>query len=139
MQANETTRRLTWLLAGLLLWSGLLFGRLVWLQTVRHEQFRVAALKQQQKTVELPAARGTLQARDGQPLAMTLEVDSIAIDPVKIDDIAQVANVLSASLHLDRADLLKRMRNGKARNSHFLWVARKLLPEDADRARRLKI
>lgn len=139
MQVNETTRRLTLLLAGLLLWSGLLFGRLVWLQTIRHDEFRIAALKQQQKTVELPAPRGSLLARDGQPLAMTLEVDSVAINPQKIEDIAQVANVLSASLHLDRADLQRRLRNGKARDSRFLWVARKLLPEESDRVRKLKI
>ncbi len=139
MQVNETTRRLTWLLAGLLLWSGLLFGRLVWLQTLRHEEFRIAALKQQQKTTELPAPRGAVQARDGQPLAMTLEVESVAIDPQKIDDIAQAANVLSTSLHLDRADLLRRLRNGKARGSHFQWIARKLLPEESARVRKLKL
>lgn len=139
MQVNQTTRRLTLLLMGLLLWSGLLFGRLVWLQVYRHEEFRVAALKQQQKTVELPAARGTLLARDGSPLAMTLDVESVAIDPQQIEDIAQAANVLSATLRLDRADLLRRLRNGKARGTRFQWVARRLLPEEAERVRKLKL
>ncbi|MEI9811315.1 MAG: hypothetical protein WDO18_00965 [Acidobacteriota bacterium] len=136
---SQSTRRLTLLLGGLLLWSGVLFGRLVWLQVFRHEEFRVAALKQQQTTIELPAPRGTLQDRDGQPLAMTLVVDSVAVDPQKITDINQAANVLASTLHLDRADLLRRLQTGKRRKSHFQWVARKLLPEEASKVRALNM
>ena len=138
MQLNETTRRLQWLLWGLVLWSGLLFGRLVWLQVIRHEDLLAQAENQQQKTVELPALRGSILDRTNQPLAKTLQADSVVVDPQRIKDLPRAAILLADALGLDRAELLSKMEASKLRGSRFLWVARKLTPEESERVRAVK-
>ena len=138
MQLNESTRRLQWLLWGLVLWAGLLFGRLVWLQVIRHEDLLAQAENQQQRVVELPALRGSIFDRTGQPLAKTLEADSVVVDPQKIKDAPQAAILLADALGLDRKQLLLKIETSKLRGSHFLWVARKLTPQESQRVRVLK-
>ncbi len=138
MQLNDSTRRLQWLLGGLFLWSGLLFGRLVWLQVIRHEDLLSQAENQQQKLVELPALRGSILDRSGQPLAKTLEADSVLVDPQKVKDMAEAAELLSDALGLDRAQLLRKMQTSKLRGTHFMWVQRKLTPQESRRVRELK-
>jgi cell division protein FtsI (penicillin-binding protein 3) len=138
MQLNESTRRLQWLLGGLLLWSGLLFGRLVWLQVFRHDDFVRQADSQQQRVVELPALRGSILDRTGQPLAKTLEADSVVVDPQKLKDIPQAASLLADALDLNREQLQLKIQTSKLRGSHFLWVERKLTPQLSKRVRELK-
>ena len=138
MQLNDSTKRLTWLLGALFLWSGLLFGRLVWLQVIRHDDYLRRAQDQQQKIVELPALRGSILDRTGQPLAKTLLADSVVVDPQRVKDIPQAAALLADALGLDREQVLVRMQASKLRGSHFLWVARKITPQESKRVRELK-
>ena len=138
MQLNESTRRLKWLLAGLLCWSGLLFGRLVWLQVVRHESLSQQAENQQQRVIELPALRGSILDRTGQPLAKTLEADSVVVDPQKLKNIPEAAFQLAGALDLDVRQLRTKIEASKLRGSHFLWVERKLTPQMSKRVHALK-
>src|SRR5438046_2899529 len=105
MPPTESTRRLHWLLWGLVIWTGILFSRLVWLQVFRHEELLAAAENQQQKTVELPALRGSILDRTHQPLAMSLEADSVVVDPQKIKDLPEAARLLGKALNLNSAPL----------------------------------
>lgn len=139
MQLNESTRRLQFLLWGLLAWSGILLGRLVWLQVIRHDAYASAAVSQQQKTVELPALRGSIFDRTGQPLAMSLEADSVVVDPQKLKDLPQAAQLLASTLQLDKKDLLTKLQAAKQRKSHFMWVARKLTPDESAKAHAIKL
>lgn len=139
MQLNESTGRLQWLLRGLLLWAVLLVVRLAWLQVFRHDDYLAAAQSQQEKTVELPARRGSIFDRTGQPLAMTLDVDSVVVDPQKLHDLPEAATLLSTALQIDRNDLLKRLSSSKKRGSHFMWVARKVTPEQSARVHALDL
>ncbi len=62
---TPSTRRLQWLLWVLLLWAGVIFGRLVWLQVIQHDELLRLAEQQQQKTVEIQAPRGSILDRTG--------------------------------------------------------------------------
>ena len=137
MPETISTRRLRWLLWGMLFWVGALFGRLVMLQVFRHDDLLRQAQQQQQKTQEIPALRGTIFDRTGQPLAKTLPAESICVNPLKIPDPSVAAEILSRVLDLDRADLYARITRAKARKSGFLWVKRKVSPEEAARVRSL--
>jgi cell division protein FtsI (penicillin-binding protein 3) len=139
MQLNESTSRLQWLLRGLLLWAVLLTGRLVWLQVFRHDAYLAAAQSQQEKTVELPARRGSIFDRNGQPLAMTLDVDSVVVDPQRLQDLPEAATLLARALDINRSDLLKRLSAAKDRQTHFMWVARKISAEQSVRVHGLKL
>jgi len=139
MHLTPTTQRLQWLLWGLLAWAGIIFGRLFWLQVIRHDELLHMAEQQQQKTEEVQALRGSILDRTGQPLAKTLPADSVAVDPQKIPDLRIAADLLSRTLQVDRAQLFQRLRASQARGSHFMWVARKLDAKPAERLRGKKL
>ena len=139
MPPPPTTQRLQWLLWALLAWAGIIFGRLVWLQVVKHDELLRMAEQQQQKTIEVQALRGSILDRTGQPLAKTLPADSVVVDPQKIPDLKIAADVLARTLDLDRAPLYQRLKGYQARGSHFMWVARKLDAKPADRLRARKL
>ena len=108
MPLPPTTQRLQWLLWVLLAWAGAIFGRLVWLQVIRHDDLLRMAEQQQQRTVEVQALRGSILDRTGQPLAKTLPADSVAVDPQKIPDLKIAADKLARILGLDRSQLYQR-------------------------------
>lgn len=139
MPPNPSMRRLHWLLWVLLLWAGAVLARLVWLQVVEHDDLLAIARSQQQKEVAIPALRGALLDRSGQPLAKTLEADSVAVDPQQIPDLPQAAWVLAHALDLDQQRLLSLMESFKAKGRRFLWVARKLTPAESARVRALNL
>jgi cell division protein FtsI/penicillin-binding protein 2 len=123
MALPPTTQRLQWLLWALLAWAGAIFGRLVWLQVIRHDDLLRQAEQQQQRTDEVQALRGSILDRTGQPLAKTLPADSAFVDPQKISDLKTAADRLSRILGLDRSQLYQRLVASQARGSHFMWVA----------------
>jgi cell division protein FtsI (penicillin-binding protein 3) len=139
MPETLSTRRLRWLLWGMLLWVGAIFARLIYLQVFRHDDLLRQAQQQQQKVVEIEAMRGTIFARDGQTLAKTLPAESICVNPLKIPDASVAADLLARVLDLDRSDLFDKIVNAKSRNRGFLWIKRKVSAEEAERVRSLKL
>jgi cell division protein FtsI (penicillin-binding protein 3) len=139
MLLNQKTRRLQWLLWMMLAWSGAIFGRLVWLQVIRHDEFLKQAQQQQEKTVEVQALRGSILDRTGQPLAKTLPAESVVVNPQHILDLSVAAQLLAPVLELDRAKLYEELRSASARHKGFLWVKRKITAKQAERLRSLKL
>jgi len=139
VSSNVSARRLHGLLWALLIWMGAIVGRLVWLQVARHDELLDAGHRQQQKTVEVQAMRGTIFDRNGQPLAKSLPSESICVNPLKIPDPGVAADLLSRLLEMDRAKLLERLSGAKLRKSGFLWIKRKATAEEAERVRSLKL
>jgi cell division protein FtsI (penicillin-binding protein 3) len=139
MPETLSTTRLRWLLRALLLWVVAIFARLVWLQVIHHDDLLAQAQQQQQKMVEIPALRGTIFDRLGQPLAKTLPAESICINPQRIPDPAVAADLLAPTLDLDRGALYERVASAKRRRSGFMWVKRKVSAETAERVRGLKL
>src|SRR5271169_488278 len=131
MPETDSNRRLHWLLWALLVWVGAIFGRLLWLQVVRHDDLLKLARQQQQRTVEVQAMRGSILDRNGQPLAKSLPGESICVNPFKIPDPGVAADLLSRLLEIDRAKLYEHIRAAKSRGSGFLWVKRKATAEEA--------
>ena len=140
MLENQSTQRLKWLLWLMLVWVAAIFGRLVFLQVLRHDELLRLAQSQQQRTVEIGAARGTIFDRAGQPLAKTLPAESILVNPMKIPDVSRwPADILSRVLDVDRTELFNHIESAKYHKSGFLWVKRKVSADEATRVRSLKL
>lgn len=139
MPETQTTRRLKWLLWILLLWVGVIVWRLVSLQVFQHDDLLRMAQQQQQRQVPIPALRGPILDRTGQPLAKTLPAASILVNPMKIPDAGVAADLLSRLLGMDRAKLYDQIATAKRRSSGFLWIKRKADAEEAERLRSLKL
>src|SRR3954470_24197117 len=108
-------------LAGfLLLWGGLIGYRLVVLQVVRYGEFTQRGARQQQRTVEVSPRRGVIYDRNGQELAMTINVDSVFAVPSEIPDPATAAGFIGKIIGSPPQEVLAKLQSSR----NFAWVAR---------------
>jgi cell division protein FtsI (penicillin-binding protein 3) len=138
-QERQTANRLLGLAAAGLLWALLILCRLVYLQVVSHERYLELAQHQQRRTVTVQPERGAIFDRNGHPLAQSVAVDSVCINPLRVPDRPFAADILSRVLGVDRRDLLDKLEKAYARRSGFLWVKRRIPPEESERLRSLKL
>ncbi|MGP8245565.1 MAG: peptidoglycan D,D-transpeptidase FtsI family protein, partial [Bryobacteraceae bacterium] len=131
-------RRLIVLVSGVLLWGALIFYTLVKLQIVHHREYAAMARARQEVVVDIPATRGSIFDRTGSPLAMSVPVDTVHINPLKVDPVI-AAGILSAKLHLDKNELYRRIVAARDNRRGYLVVARNLGWEEGDSLSRLPV
>lgn len=137
--AGRATGRMVGLGVVALLWALAILCRLVYLQIVCHNDYQKIADRQQLRTFKLQAPRGAILDRFGHPLALSLPVDSVCINPLRVPDTSVAAGILAGVLNLDRREFLARLDQAKQDESGFLWVKRKITPEESARVRSLKL
>jgi cell division protein FtsI (penicillin-binding protein 3) len=123
------------LLLLLLCGFGVVLFRLVTLQVLQAAELSVKADRQHQKTVSLEGARGTIVDRHGKVLAMNMEVPSVFGVPNTVDSPLKTARQLSPILHVRTDELERKLRQDR----RFVWLARKLDPEQGRRLDRLSL
>ena len=133
------TKRLHILARVALLWALLILARLVQLQVIQHGKYRTLAQQQQQRLVEVRAPRGTILDRHGERLAMSLPVESVCVNPLRVPDLAVASDILAKILNLDHSDLIYRMKTALDDRRGFLWIKRRVTPQEAARLRELKL
>jgi cell division protein FtsI (penicillin-binding protein 3) len=141
LSSDRAVSRLNLLLWIALIWAVAILGRLVDLQILSHGELRRLADSQHLHNLEVSAPRGAIFDRNGRPLAMSLPVDSVAVDPRQIKDLPVAAEVLAGVLDLDGAGLLEKLKSaadGPTRRG-FLWIKRKISREESERLRGLKL
>jgi cell division protein FtsI (penicillin-binding protein 3) len=118
---------------------GLLFlsviGRAFYLQILQHEELIKKAEKQHQRVVPLTPARGAIMDCKGTPLAVSVEMASCFAEPRHIQDIDGTAAVLAPFLGVPKHEIMKKL----AGNRNFVWLERRLPPEQATRIKNLKL
>jgi cell division protein FtsI (penicillin-binding protein 3) len=110
---------------------GLIGIRLVWLQVVRAPEYTAKASSQRMRDIEVPARRGTIYDREGEPLAKSIAASTVYAAPNTIKDKAGVAAALVSVLGGDVRDYEAKLN----RDNGFVYIARKI---DIDRARQLE-
>ncbi|TKB90494.1 MAG: penicillin-binding protein 2 [Nitrospira sp.] len=123
------------LLLLLLCGFGVVLFRLVTLQVLQAAELSVQADRQHQKTVSLEGARGTIVDRHGKILAMNVEVPSVFGVPNTVDSPLKTARQLSPILHVRTDELERKLRQDR----RFVWLARKLDPEQGRRLDRMSL
>ena len=132
-------RRLTILAAAILIWGGAILVKLVSIQVVHHAQYAQMAHDRQELVIEIPAPRGSIFDRNGQPLAMSVPAESVHVNPLKVPDLGLASEILGLVLHLDRVELYGKMRAAFENRRGFLWVKRQMTPEEAQNLRNLDL
>ncbi len=112
---------------------GVVLFRLATLQVLQAAELTVKADRQHQKTVSLEGVRGTIVDRHGKMLAMNLEVPSVFGVPAALDSPAKTARALSPVIHIRADELERKLRQDRG----FVWLARKLDPEQGRRLERM--
>ncbi|HEY6291372.1 MAG TPA: penicillin-binding protein [Terriglobia bacterium] len=127
-------RRRIFAFGGLLgLWILLILGRLYGLQVIDYVKWVTIKRRQQQHTMPLPAERGTIYDRRGRELAIAVPAESVGASPHEIQDPGLTAKLLAPVLGADVSELEDRLEDSHS----FLWLARGLPDELADRVRSL--
>ncbi|MBX5495866.1 MAG: transpeptidase family protein [Bryobacteraceae bacterium] len=114
-----------------LCWAIVLIARLLYLQTICHGEYQKMARQQQMKVEEIPAPRGTIVDRHGNTLAMTLPVESVCVNPMRLPDPQTAAEVFARILDLDRAKLYEDLKKAIEQRRGFLWIKRRITDEQA--------
>jgi cell division protein FtsI (penicillin-binding protein 3) len=85
---------------------------------------------------EIPARRGMILDRNGEPLAVSSPVASIWTDPRVLIEHPEAVAELATAIELDRADLMQRIRDRQKRA--FIYLKRRVGPEQAQAVERVK-
>jgi cell division protein FtsI (penicillin-binding protein 3) len=128
MRQNRVHVRLLIVAGVALLWTTGVFGRLSYLQLIKHGEYLARAQRQQQRTIEITPKRGIIYDRNMRALAMSVPVKSAFAVPAEIADESLAARLLSGVLGVPQDVLEARMASSRS----FVWISRKLPPEKVE-------
>ncbi len=131
--------RLTVIALLLLLWGVRIVWGLVSLQIRHHTDYVLQARKQQEEEVSLQAPRGSIYDRNGQALAISVPVESVSVNPMRMNNVQLASNVLAGMLHLDQKVLFDRLTTARANRKGFLWVKHRLDPFETEHLKNLNL
>ena len=100
--------------------------RLFYLQVIRHDYYKKAALRSQLKEYEIPAERGVIYAHDGEavtPLVLNEKKYTLFADPVYVKDSLKVASELAKVIG---GDVNKVREQLETKNTRYVVLAKKL-------------
>jgi len=127
--------RMLFIAGSLLLCFGLVVGRMFQLQVLKKEQLYRMADQQQHTQIPLVAKRGTIYDRQGNELAVSIEVDSVYADTRKVPDVEKTADQLAAILQMDRGELREKLRERRS----FEWIRRKISTNEVEQIKALRL
>ncbi len=125
---KQADRRIKLLVATFTLVFAGIFARAVWLQIIRGPELAAMASKQHRDTIVIPAGRGTIYDRTGEPLAIGEQATTVYADPRTIVDPQRVAVKAASILGVDADALYPALRD---RTKRFVYVKRKADPVQA--------
>lgn len=115
---------------------GVLTARAAYLQGWQDDFLNKQGELRIQRVVEIPAHRGLITDRRGDPLAISTPVESVWVNPSEAEATPSQIQALASTLGLD-PDGLTRVFNDKAKT--FVYLRRQLPPEVAASVEALKI
>jgi len=139
-RAEERRIRLRLMIVGLTisLWALGIGVRLLQLQFLNRASFNRMAARQSERTINLDPRRGAILDRNGRPLAVSVDAESIYAVPQDLESPIHAAGALGRALDLDatgRKELLGQLQKNRA----FVWVKRKVDPATARAVRDLAL
>jgi cell division protein FtsI (penicillin-binding protein 3) len=120
-----------------LLCSIALVVRAVNLQVMEAEFLQGQGEARHLREIDIPTTRGVISDRNGEPLAVSTPVDSVWVNPRELLQVPDQIEPLARILGADAEEIERKLnqRSGK----EFVWLKRRLLPDDAARIRVLEI
>jgi len=135
---RQTRLRLMLLALTISLWALVIGIRLVHLQVLGRGFFEQQGARQSERTLNLDPRRGPILDRQGRPLAVSVDAESLYAVPQDVADPHQTTAALALALGLDpagRRELAVQLQKSRA----FVWIKRKVDPATAQRVRDLQL
>jgi cell division protein FtsI (penicillin-binding protein 3) len=120
---------------GLLLLLAGLLGRSLYLQRIDNAFLQEQGSSRYSRDIEVPAHRGRILDRFGDPLAISTPVKAVWAWPDQVVATPDQLRALAAALEMTPAALNQKLSQG----GEFVYVKKPVAPEVADRAAALKI
>lgn len=133
-------RRVLILVAAVALSTLAIAARLVYLQVIDGESYRLRARDQHEAQVRVEGSRGTIRDRNGRELAVSIETRSAYVHPVQISSAAEKERIVAgaASALGEPACEIRRILDNP-RNSRFAFLRRRLGPRETKALQDLRI
>lgn len=135
---SRSPKRLLWLFLILALLFGGMAARLVVLQVVESPAYAKLASQQRDRSVPLPAHRGSIFDRNGQAMAISIDLQTIFADPALVTDPEGEARRLAPPLGLS-ADHVRGLMMGRRPNDQYEIIAKDVKPALAARVKEMKL
>ena len=117
--------------------SFFLLVRATYLQVLNKDFLIEQGDKRQIRDIEIVAYRGTISDRNNKPLAISIPVDTISINPKNFNEDDIKLEQLSVLLGKDHEELKKSIKNSKSKS--FLYIERKVPTDISDQIKLLNI
>ncbi|MHB8406012.1 MAG: peptidoglycan D,D-transpeptidase FtsI family protein [Gammaproteobacteria bacterium] len=114
-----------------------LLGRLVYLQMFDNQFLQDQGKERHLRVVQIPAHRGMILDRNGQPLAVSTPVDSIWMNPQEISAVSGRIPQLAHALGMRSHDVMSLLRQNH--DKEFVYLVRGLDPYAAHKVMALNI
>ena len=112
-----------------------LVSRAYYLQIVRHDFFYTKSLQQSRQAVEIRPERGEILDSRGNKLAISLESESVYVQPHKIVSKKKAARKLARILPFSSRKIYRKLASKKS----FVWIERDVLPGQAEKIKKLHL
>lgn len=134
MTRAATNRRIGLLAMAFVMILGIALARAFWLQVVNGDAYAAMAVRQHRETVVVPAGRGTIFDRNGEPLAIGEQATTVFANPRQVDRPRDLTLAAAKALDLDPAVVYPQLVD---RSRGFVYVGRKVDPLDAEELEKL--
>ena len=138
---EEISRRFVvrsfWVFGVFVFFSFFLVVRATYLQVLNKDFLIEQGNLRQIRDINIAAYRGTINDRNNKPLAISIPVDTISINPKKFNEDDIKIKQLSVLLGRDHEELIKLIKNSKSKS--FLYIERKVSTNISDQIKLLNI
>lgn len=132
------TKRLVVLFVVFLLTFSAMAARLVMLQVVQAPAYAKLASSQRQTVIEYPARRGAIFDREGEPLAISVDLQTICVDPSMVEDARTAAAQLAPILGMEPVEIEGKLL-GTFPGDRFEYLARQVDKKVAKKVEKLQL
>ncbi|MBA3976016.1 MAG: hypothetical protein C0504_17555 [Candidatus Solibacter sp.] len=138
---RKSARRAIWIGRLTVFWALAVFGKLVYLQVVMHDEYVVIARNQHERTVPVRATRGEIVDRTGHPLALSIRTQSAVINPRRVVDTKFFAGSVAPVLGIPAPEIEagieeRKLRPAGAPGRSYMVLKRHVSDEEALRLKR---
>ena len=138
---EEISRRFVvrsfWVFGVFVFFSFFLVVRATYLQVLNKDFLIEQGNLRQIRDINIAAYRGTINDRNNKPLAISIPVDTISINPKNFNEDDIKMKQLSVLLGRDHEELVKLIKNSKSKS--FLYIERKVPTNISDQIKSLNI
>jgi len=116
-----------------------LIGRALYLQVFEYDFYRNQGDARHLRTVAIPAHRGNMHDRNGEPLAISTPIKTVWGVPEKLVSQPAALREMSALLDLPAGKLQLKAEQAHAQGKEFIYVKRHIMPDVAEKVTQLNV